>query len=331
MNSYVYSRRVRNGEKITKGFIEFDTLERGKKRHIKSVHISERVIQKSVCDYGIVPVIEKSLIYANGASQKGKGTDFAANLLIRDLRRFYRKNGFSNEGYILLGDQHDFFASLRHDVIEDNLNKAVSDEKLRELTMVFINSFDSGLGLGSQVCQICAVGYQSRIDHYIKEVLRCIFYNRYMDDWYIIDKCKEKLRMILDIIKEFYRVLGIKMNEKKTMIVKLSHSFEWLKDRYFLTKTGKVVRKPNRRNITHNRQKLRKLAALLNNGEIGYEVIRNFMASFNGYMKHKNGYWTARNMYKLHNDLIIRRWKNEVSLSEQGECDRGYRGLSKAS
>ncbi len=80
------SVRLRNGTYESKGFIEFDINERGKKRHISSVHISERVVQKSICDYGIVPVLEKSLIYDNSASQRGKGTDFARDRLKSHLR-----------------------------------------------------------------------------------------------------------------------------------------------------------------------------------------------------------------------------------------------------
>ena len=37
------------GKDIRRGFICFDICERGKLRHIKSVHFSERVVQKSFC------------------------------------------------------------------------------------------------------------------------------------------------------------------------------------------------------------------------------------------------------------------------------------------
>ncbi len=330
-NAYNYSRKVKAGASVTRGFIEFDLHERGKTRHIKSVHITERVVQKSVCDYGIVPVMEKSLIHANGASQKGKGTQFAAEGLMQDLRHYYRKNRFSNEGYILLGDEHDFFGSIRHDVVQENMDRMIADKRLVDLTMKFITPFDRGLGLGSQVCQINAVAYQNRIDHYIKEVLRCKWYGRYMDDWYIISSDKEFLKECRRIIQEMYLQIGIQQNEKKTRIVKLSHSFEWLQDKYFLTAGGKVIRKPNRKNITRNRRKLKKLARLLEEGQIDYEAIRRFYASYRGYMMHKNGYRTKKNMDKLHNELIIRRWTHgQVSVSEQGQRDCGYHGRRKA-
>ena len=315
-NAYVYSERMRNGGKISKGFIEFDICERGKIRHIKSVHITERVIQKSVCDFGLVPVIEKSLIYDNGASQKGKGTEFAARRLITHLRKYYRHNG--NGGYILLGDQHNFFGSIRHDVVEKNLRKWIADERLVEITMDFIRACKEGLGLGSQVCQICAVSYQNNIDHYIKEKLRCKYYGRYMDDWYIIGD-KKDLKEYLEIIRRMYSDIGIEMNEKKTQITKISKPFVWLQDRYCITDTGYVIRKPSRKSITRNRQKLRKMADLLNNGEIKYGAIRSFFASQDGTLSHKNAYKTRKNMKLLHDELIIRRW-HYVSDVEQRQC-----------
>ena len=40
---------LRNGTFIHRGFHEFYIMERGKKRHIRSVHISERTVQKCLC------------------------------------------------------------------------------------------------------------------------------------------------------------------------------------------------------------------------------------------------------------------------------------------
>lgn len=39
-------RSLQNDKYKSRGFYEFDIVERGKERHIKSVHISERVVQR---------------------------------------------------------------------------------------------------------------------------------------------------------------------------------------------------------------------------------------------------------------------------------------------
>ena len=85
------------------------------------------------------------------------------------------------------------------------------------------------------------------------------------------------------------------------------------------TYTFTVIRKPSRKSITRNRQKLRKMADLLNNGEIKYGAIRSFFASQDGTLSHKNAYKTRNNMKLLHDELIIRRW-HYVSDVEQRQC-----------
>ena len=312
-NTMQASADLRAGKDISKGFIEFDLCERGKRRHITSVHISERVVQKSLCDYGIVPVIEKSLIYDNGASLKGKGTDFARERLKKHIRQYYRKHGA--DGYIIMGDCHDFFGSIRHEIVEENMCRMITDQRLVDLAMSFVNPFERGLGLGSQVCQILAVSYQNRIDHCIKEVHRCKWYGRYMDDFYIICSTKEEARKILKDVTKRYADMGITLNPKKTQIVKLSHGFTWLQDRMYLLPSGKVVDKAGRASITRNRRKLKKLAILFHEGKISYASVRSFYDSHIGYLKHKDGYHAKCNMDRLFNELFIRRFINEAPIA----------------
>lgn len=85
------------GKYRSRGFYEFDLVERGKPRHIRSVHISERVVQRCLCDYCLVPALSKSFIYDNGASLPRKGYDFAVSRVTRFLADHYRRYG--NEGY----------------------------------------------------------------------------------------------------------------------------------------------------------------------------------------------------------------------------------------
>ena len=302
------SERLRRGEIVTKGFIEFDINERGKKRHISSIHISERVVQKSLCDYGIVPIMEKSLIYDNSASQHGKGTDFARERLKRHLREFYRKYGC--EGYVLVGDCHDFYGSMRHDIVEANMRHLITDDRLVDLTMQFITPFKKGLGLGSQVCQINAVVYQNKIDHCIKEVKRSRWYGRYNDDFYILCRTKEEAKELLIFLKDEYLKYGIELNPKKTQVIKLSHGFIWLQDRVYLTDTGRVINKPGRVALTRNRRKLKAIAKRLNAGEITFKEVLQFYASHMGYLSHKDAYRAKCNMDRLYYDLFIRGFLN---------------------
>ena len=72
-NVYRTHRELLAGTFKSRGFFEFDIVERGKPRHIRSVHITERVVQRCLCDFSLVPMLSRSFIYDNGASLKGKG------------------------------------------------------------------------------------------------------------------------------------------------------------------------------------------------------------------------------------------------------------------
>ena len=99
--------------------------------------------------------------------------------------------------------------------------------------------------------------------------------------------------------------LGLFINPKKTQIIKLSKGFTFLKIKYILTDTGKVVERISRDGITRMRRKLKKLRKKLDAGEVAFEDIRCAYASWRGDKKHYDSYTTLKNMDKLFNELFI--------------------------
>ena len=300
-------KKLLNGEDIRKGFICFDIVERGKLRHIKSVHFSERVVQKSLCRNALYPIFTRSLIYDNGASQKGKGTKFATDRFTKFLVSHVRRYG--REGGVLLIDFSDYFGNVDHDIIKEMYQKHIDDPRLREFAFLFVEAFDKGLGLGSETSQINAVILANRADHYAKEVLRIKGYERYMDDTAIIHHDIVYLKHCLKELKKIYKEYGIVVNDKKTKIWDLKHGFTYLKTRFYITKTGKIIRKPCRESITRERRKLKRQAKLLNEGTLTYEDIRTSYASWKGSMKYRDAYRTVKSMDKLFDSLFIDNWR----------------------
>lgn len=86
-------RELQNGTFKHRGFHAFTIMERGKKRYIRSVHITERAVQKCLCDYCLVPIYSACFIYDNSASLKHRGMDFALRRMTCYLQRHYRKYG----------------------------------------------------------------------------------------------------------------------------------------------------------------------------------------------------------------------------------------------
>lgn len=303
-NIFQVSKDLKAGKDIRKGFIEFDIHERGKTRHIRSVHYSERVVQKSLCNNALIPHLLPSLIHDNGASVKDKGIHFAIKRLKTHLRRHFQKHGLN--GYVLLVDFRKYFDNILHEPMwEIYHNSFGSDKRLVDLSMDFICAFgEKGLGLGSETSQINAVRYSSANDHYAKEVLGCKYYGRYMDDSYFICESKEAAKSVLYEMLSRYEEMGIRVSPNKTAIVKLSRGFTFIKAHFMLTETGRVVVRPGSQSVTRQRRKLKKFKKFLDAGKMTMHEIRNSYMSWRGYIGQINSYRTICNMDKLYKNLF---------------------------
>lgn len=291
--------RLYRGSFRSKGFFSFDLNERGKIRHIRSVCIEERVVQRTLCDNSLVPMLTRRMIYDNGASQKGKGYHFAIRRMRKHLTRHFRRHGVT--GYILLFDFKGYFDSIPHDVVKRLAGRYITDPGLVKLMHHFIDCFNQdqpvaqigrGLGLGSQISQTLALLAGDPIDHMVKEQLRINGYGRYMDDGYLIHESKEYLRYCLERIKALADALGLRLNLAKTCIVKLTHGFTWCKKRVRITETGRIVMKLARGSAARERRKLRKLKAR----GIPEETLRQSYASWEGYARWGDNWKTIQSM-----------------------------------
>lgn len=298
--------KLLNGESVQRGFVEFNIHERGKVRHIRSIHISERIVQKCLCDEVLVPIITRSLIYDNGASVKGKGISFAMNRLRCHLSRFYRET-HSNKGYALVIDFSKYFDNILHEKLFEMQTNNLTDERIFNLYKSFITVFGDGisLGLGSQVSQISAISYPNKLDHYCKEVLRIKYYGRYMDDTYLIHSDKNYLEYCLSEIKRICDELGIKLNPKKTRIVPLDEGFWFLKGKYILLESGKIICKPARDGALRMRRKLKKFLKMVEEGTMSLLDVYTSYQSFRSHLMQFDSYHIIHNMDKYYAKLFV--------------------------
>ena len=311
--------------------------ERGKARTITPIHVKDRVIQKVLCDYALVPILTKTLIYDNGASMKGKGISFSRNRMAHHLMSAVKEYGI--DFYVLTYDFKSYFDSIPHRTCRMILEKHILDKHIVDISMEVVkspyraqiekmkneserkemllkleNDELCGICLGSQVSQILALVVASDIDHYIKDTMRFKHYIRYMDDGVVIAKTKEELQVLYLGMIEIANKIGLQFNDRKTRIAPIRRGFQFLKIKYFISDTGKIIRKLTRNGILRERRKLKKLAAKVRRSELTIDCAYESMQSWVAHSKFADGYITRRNMMKLYNQLfdgyrISRRWK----------------------
>lgn len=310
-------RKLENCKDVSRGYVQFYIWERGKKRKIQACHISERVVQKTIANNVLTPMLESTLIRNNCASQKGKGTHQAWDYFEQDLKKAYKRWG--RDFYVIQSDFHNYFASIPHDKLIAELDNYFHDERTRWYYRTVINSFYEngeciGLGLGSQICQNFAIFYPNRLDHYMEQIGDC---GRFNDDFYLIVHTKSEANHALNSIYDIVNDLGLEINERKTRIVKASHVIVFLKTRFNLCGNGEVIRRPNHKNITRQRRKLKKLKKKFLNGEITFTGVRTSYSSWRGSLKDKKCYLTLKSMDELFNKLFIEDWRIEWYESER--------------
>ena len=295
-------RELMDGTWKTKGFHEFDLMERGKLRHIRSVHISERVVQRCLCDEMLVPVFSAAFIYDNAASLKDKGIDFAMDRMNTHLQRHFRKHGLT--GGVLVYDFSDYFNSAPHEPIYRETKRRITDARIRSIANGLMEGFGSrGFGLGSQVSQIDALMLPNKLDHAIKEKLSVKGYGRYMDDGYLIHEDIDHLKHCLEVMRRECAELGIRFNEKKTAVILIAQGTKFLKTKFKLTETGKNTRSSDRKGTRKMREKLKKFRARMDAGTMTEEDIRTAYESWRGHMRRGDSWRAMRRMDKYYKSL----------------------------
>ena len=244
---------------------------------ITPIRIADRVVQRVLCDYALVPIMESRLIYDNSASRKDMGVDFARRRFNVMLERAKAKWG--NDFYALSFDFKSYFDSIPHKLCMEELDASFRDKRIADISMQVIESYQKrdamlsgdtellerlnrhdgvGICLGSQVSQIMALAAPNKIDHYLKDVLGIQEAIRYMDDGQILHQDKNYLKAVLAKLEEMAKSCGLRLNPKKTRITHIRHGITFLKIRYTI-RGMKTIRKMVKAGKVRMQKKLKKL------------------------------------------------------------------------
>lgn len=277
-----------------------------KERLIMYNSFRDKIVQHSLCDHVLEPLLSKTLIYDNYASQKGKGTHFGLDRLKSFMERYHRQ--FGADGWVLKCDITKYFYRINHDVLKAQLRQKITDPGVLWLLDMIIDSTEGpGIPIGNHTSQWFAILYLSGMDHMIKERLGIKFYGRYMDDFYLIHQDKEYLAYCLEEIKKFLVPLGLELNHK-TAIFPLAQGIDFLGFRTYMTPSGKVVRKLRRDSKNRIRRKLKKFRRLLDEGKITFEAVVQSYSSWTGHAGHGN----CHHLIRLTDELFFSLFRKEM-------------------
>ena len=227
-----------------------------KPREVFCAAFRDRVVQHFVYNE-LNPIIEKMLIADTCSCRVGKGTDYAIKRIVRKLRQ--ATDNYTKSVTDMKMDLGGFFMSINRQwlcgLVIEVINfhyfgkyKSVllylvpiiitSDFTKNAKRLVPIERWDilpkhkslfgstTGLPIGNITSQLFANFALNRIDHYIKS--RHQFYVRYVDDMFLIDESKEKLKETRDTVETMLAEQGMRLNRKKTIMQRSEYGISFL-------------------------------------------------------------------------------------------------------
>lgn len=136
-NTYKLRQELLKGTYRISQYLWF-TITEPKEREIFASYIKDRQYQHALIDDIVYPAVTPKFIEGNCACQKGKGTKFFIDLMLKKLRAYARVHGY--EGYVWQFDIKKFFPNTNHETLIQCIREYV-DEKTAKACADVIRSF----------------------------------------------------------------------------------------------------------------------------------------------------------------------------------------------
>lgn len=318
-------KRINKGKYKLSNYNSFIVYE-PKQRQIQTLQYGDRIVQHILCDFLLAKYFTRHAVIDNSVCQIGKGTHFALRRFQTQMHKFIQKHGAN--GYFLKCDIHKYFPSIPHKNLKQIILKHIKDTKLKAFLEMIIDSYhthpeylakhnikplgkslphlfrknifttERGVPIGNQTSQIFGMFYLDKLDRVIKEQLKVKIYCRYMDDFILVHHDKQFLINALKIITQIVEDLGLKLNSK-TQIFPIKNGVTFLGFRYYVTDSGKLIKKVAKKTIDRFRAKAKLLNKAYSLNIIDLERIRSSLSAYHGHLKHGNNHKLEQNLFKL--------------------------------
>lgn len=232
----------------------------------------DRIPQSSFIQNYYYPEVVPNLSDRNCACIKGRGVDYARNLL-KDILRNAKMTD-----WCLKVDMKSYFASIDHEKLYEELKPYLKDQWVLSYFQQTVENASSpvGLDLGSEVYQLAATSFMNVLDHKLDHST----YVRYQDDLIFIGS-KVDCWNALKTVREEAERLGLTVHEKKTYLQPVTKPIRFLGFTFLRHETGRITLKRNVDRLRNERRKLKKMKVK----EIPIERVEEHYQSVRAYMK----------------------------------------------
>ena len=142
-----------------------------------------------------------------------------------------------------------------------------------------------GLPIGNQTSQFFANVYLNDFDHFVKDKLKCRFYIRYVDDFVILEKTKERLFDVMKDVRAYMEDLRLLLHPFKCSIFPVQQGTNFLG--YKIFPTHRLVLKDN---VKRFKRKLKRFQNDYANEQASLEQINASVQSWLGHAKWANSF-----------------------------------------
>ena len=264
---------------------------RPKRRIATAPWFRDRTWQRSMCDNGVYDDMTRSFLRENIACQKGKGADMAIRIVVKILQKLHRKHPGAQVYGVHL-DVKKYFPSTPHEEIKRADREKIKDHRfIPYLDEITDSSKDErpaeeiekdpfgqrGTGLGSQINQLHQVALLNELDHDVKRI--CNDYIRYNDDFLILSHDIEAVKKARLVIKSHLEGLGLIMTDKSG-IFKAENGFYFLRKKFILRKTGRIIIRLHPKALAEERRTLRGMKRCIQKGTRTMEDVERHYQSW---------------------------------------------------
>ncbi len=270
-----------------------------KPRMVSAAPFVDRVLHHALCRV-IGPVMEQGFVAESFANRAGFGTHKA-------VARYERHR--NTHAHVLRCDIWRYFPSIDHQVLKADICRKIKCAKTQALIELIIDGSNPqesvnlyfggddlftpsqrrrGLPIGNLTSQLFGNVYLNPLDHFIKEVLRCKAYVRYVDDFALFHDDPQVLRAWQNRMAQFLDKRRLMLHPRKTCIEPTSLPALFLG---YVLHPGYRALPPD--NVDRFRRRLNSLRDRWRAGTVDEAEVRARVAAWIGHAQHANT-WRLR-------------------------------------